>query len=124
MEMMKVEEILQTVEGSVDFGSIWSYPGETDDEMRTNFWLDVIQSKSGDTGFINLVNSILNNGWAEGSCVGWWNNDITEGHHRLTAAILLGMDEVPVAYRGASRDAFSHVDAHHYGGEKVNFLAD
>jgi hypothetical protein len=98
MELTKVTDILQTVGYSVDFGSINAYDGDTEDERRTNFWKEVIADKASDCGFGHLVDSILTNGWSSQSAVGWcyygdqW--EITEGHHRLVAAILLGMDRV------------------------------
>lgn len=106
--MMKVTEILQTVMSSVDFSGVGEYDPERNweatDDARTEFWKDVILVKSGDSGFQRLVDSILDNGWDPDSTVGWDSHDkmITEGHHRLVAAILLGMDEVPVSEYGSS----------------------
>lgn len=95
--MVDVVEILHTVRGSVDFGAVDSgyYPGETMDEMRTSFWKQVIQQKASDTGFGYLVDSMLRKGFDLASPIGWNNERITEGHHRLVAAILLGLDTVP-----------------------------
>lgn len=126
--MTPVEVILNTVRSSCDFGSVdeFSVEGETIDEARTRFWQHVIEYKSGDSGFIDLVNSYLDHGWAEGSAVGWDDEDgeITEGHHRLVLAILIGLDEVPTFKWGinAKNAAGEHVSAHHYGGAKTPFL--
>lgn len=100
MKMMRVEEILKTVAGSVDFGEVEDYPGDNDDDKRTNFWKHVIQAKASDTGFGHLVLSILANGFT--TCIGWDSDikEITEGHHRLVAAILLGIDEIPTTWEG------------------------
>lgn len=105
MEMVKVTDILNLVTESCDYGLVSDYPGETMDDKRTAFWQHVLQDKSSDSGFGNLVNSMLEHGWIEGSCVGWkqYSDDeyeISEGHHRLVYAILTGMDEVPVEYWG------------------------
>lgn len=110
-----VIEILRTVEYSVDFGSVHNYPGETEDDQRTNFWIDVITKKASDTGFGHLVESILEEGF-HGSAIGWHpeNCDITEGHHRLVAAILLGMDYVDTSTYGIDGDHLSRDDACDY----------
>lgn len=103
MENTPIIEILRTVEYSVDFGSVYDYPGDDIDEQRTNFWRDVITLKSADTGFGHLVDSILEEGF-HGSAVGWDTDchEITEGHHRLVAAILLCMDTVLTSAFGQS----------------------
>lgn len=103
-KMVSVAEILQTVEYSCDFGFVSEYPGDTIDDQRTRFWADVIETKAGDTGFGHLVNSIIENGFT--SAIGWneRTKGITEGHHRLVAAILLGMDEVPTCEWGDNYD--------------------
>lgn len=65
-------------------------------------WEDMISHKSADTGFGHLVESMMEHGFIEKSAIGF-NLDygvITEGHHRLTAAILLGLDTVPVSRYG------------------------
>lgn len=93
METTSVTEILQTVTGSVDFSSLDTYPGADEDEQRTNFWIEVIRVKSSDTGFGHLVDSIMEEGFHD-SAIGWHDGRIYEGHHRLVAAILLGLDTV------------------------------
>lgn len=100
--MTKVSHILKTVRYSVDFGGIDCYAGETEDDQRTAMWEDILRTKSSDTGFGALVAAILANGFDPNSPIGWDESDysITEGHHRLTAAILLGMDEVPTSTYG------------------------
>lgn len=99
--------ILRTVTGSCDFGYVKNYPGETEDEQRTNFWIDVIRVKSADSGFGHLVDSIIEEGF-HGSAIGWDEFDeggyISEGHHRLVAAILLGLDRVFTSPYGKSGD--------------------
>lgn len=100
MLMMRVSDILKSCEGSCDFGDVDYYDGETFEDKQFNFWTEVIANKSSDTGFGHLVESILKDGFVEGSAIGWNRGRITEGHHRLVAAILLGMDEVPVSKWG------------------------
>jgi len=101
IKMTPIVEILRTVNASCDFDGIDCYPGNSDDERRTAFWMDVINRKASDTGFGWLVESILQKGFT-GSAIGWDEDarEITEGHHRLVAAILLGMDEVPTTSWG------------------------
>lgn len=99
VKMTPVVEILQNVTGSCDFGEVEGY-GDKMDDARTEFWLEVIREKSADTGFGHLVESILEHGFT-GSKVGWSSeNRITEGHHRIVAAILLGLDEIPTEEYG------------------------
>lgn len=107
--MVKVEEILKTVTYSVDFGYVENYAGATEDDKRTAFWMDVINRKAADTGFGHLMESIMAHGWT--SAIGWQNTDITEGHHRLVAAILLCEDEVPVTFWG-TRDDVRDISGH------------
>lgn len=97
VRMVPLVHILQKVESSVDFGEVSNYFGNTMDEQRTNFWLAVIKDKASDTGFGHLIEAILTEGFDNESSIGWFDNEITEGHHRLVAAILLGMEEVPVS---------------------------
>lgn len=126
--MVSVEFILQVVQASCDFGSIDEFmdEGMDIDDARTAFWQHIIDYKSSDSGFVDLVNSYLEHGWAEGSAIGWDDSDfeITEGHHRLTLAILMGLDEVPTFKWGinAPNAAGEHVAAHHGWGDKTPFL--
>lgn len=109
--MTPVTEILKNVRYSVDFGGISCYAGETEDAQRTAFWKDLLRVKSSDTGFGALVAAILEKGFDRNSPIGWDTSDcsITEGHHRLAAAILLGMDEVPTsAYGGGDGRICAH----------------
>jgi hypothetical protein len=103
MEMTCITEILQTVTVSCDFGEVSDYEGETLDDKRTNFWIDVIRVKSGDSGFGHLIDSILEEGF-HGSAVGWNECYISEGHHRIVAAILLCLDEIPTLPYGSGGD--------------------
>lgn len=109
--MTSVTEILNTVRYSVDFGDIDDYEGETEDDRRTALWEDLLRTKSSDTGFGALVAAILANGFDRNSPIGWDTSDysINEGHHRLAAAILLGMDEIPTTpYGGGSGVICAH----------------
>ena len=125
--MTPVEEILNSVMSSCDFGHVDGYQTEglTMDEARTLFWQDVIASKSSDSGFIDLVNSYLEHGWVDDSAVGWDDDccDITEGHHRLVLAILLDLDEVPTTTWGCGGLVKGQrISAHHRVGEPTPFL--
>jgi hypothetical protein len=97
---MPVEYILQNTDESCD------YP-EFD---YTEFdWEKILREKSSHTGFMHLVNSIMEHGWL--SAIGWNEGRITEGHHRLCAAILLGEDEVPTMPYG-NQWWEGHISAH------------
>lgn len=123
--MVPITEILQTVCGSCDIGDIDEFDGETDDDRRTEFWKEVIRVKAADAGFGYLVLSILANGFLPGSFVGMVDygegRRITQGHHRLVAAILLGMDEVPVTKYGSDINVDGkRLSAHSWEYEKDN----
>jgi hypothetical protein len=76
---MPVVDILRNTYTSIDYDHI--------------DWELILAKKCADTGFGHLVNSIMTHGWR--SAIGWHEGKITEGHHRLCAAILLCEDEVP-----------------------------
>lgn len=66
-------------------------------DFSNNFTLGrMIQIKARDTGFGNLVDSILERGFMEQGAIGFDRGYITEGHHRFTAAILLCLPMVPI----------------------------
>lgn len=99
--MIPLTEILQNVTGSCDFWSLEDEVGMSEDEARTALLTEIILLKSADTGFGHLVESIMEHGFT-GSAIGYDREEcfIHEGHHRLVAAILLGLDEVPVTTYG------------------------
>lgn len=102
---MPVEDILRDTHSAIDFPEM--------DEIN---WDAILNNKCGDTGFMHLVYSIMENGWQ--SAVGWEDGCITEGHHRICAAILLCEDEIPTTENGTSwyerRNGYTSdiVDAH------------
>lgn len=114
-------EILLNVTKSVDFGYVSNFAGDTVDEKRTNFWKALVESKASDSGFGHLIDSILRHGFVN-STVGWDGESINEGHHRIAAAILLCIDEVPVTRYGSDwwnktkRDF--EVVAHNWSGDE------
>ena len=92
-----------------------------DDMTQGYAWTDIIRSKSSDSGFGHLVDSILERGLLRNSPIGisWddWNEEglrITEGHHRLTAAILLCMDTVFISSSGRGADVNGRRISAHY----------
>lgn len=97
-----VSFILRNARGSVDWGEAW--------DDGTAWWEIGIKGKASDTGFGHLIDSILSEGWQEGSAIGFDGETITEGHHRLVAAILLGLDTVLVSPWGD--DATGNLCAH------------
>lgn len=124
IEHMSIEYILRNTRFSCDFYSPFSerYFGDTEDEQLTSFWMHAIQYKADDSGFMDLVDSILENGWHPTSTVGIYMGEdgaveITEGHHRLVAAILLGMDTVPTTKWGTrctidGEEIVAHMNPH------------
>ena len=120
--MTPVTEILQNVIGSVDMDDVSKYHNDPD-EARTLWWLELIQNKGSDSGFGSLLDAIMTNGWDESSTIGWANNRIYEGHHRLVIAILLCMDEVPTTRYGTAGKEY--VTAHSNGyNDTMNHLYD
>jgi hypothetical protein len=86
---MKVTDILEQTTGSVDFGDVDDYSSPED------FWFAMMSDKAGDTGFGHLVESIMAHGFKPEGAIGWDKGCQMDGHHRLTAAILLCLDEIP-----------------------------
>lgn len=98
-ERISVLELIRDTHSSCDFGEASSYDSEYD------FWSEVLTRKAWDTGFGHLVESLLTQGWDENSAIGLYQIApgewrITEGHHRIVAAILLGMEEIPYSPYG------------------------
>lgn len=91
VEMVSVEWIMDNLFASVDgFGDY----GQVDLER-------LIRTKATDYGFGNLVGTILDKGFRVPIVLDLgWNGEGTvtlgNGHHRLSAAILLVLDEIPV----------------------------
>lgn len=80
----------------------------------------MINDKANDSGFMRLVDNMLENGWMPGSAIGYRHGYINEGHHRLVAAILLGLDEVVVT--DGWDDGPRVLSAHHeWGSDKGQF---
>ena len=94
--MVPLGFILRNAESSCDFGDVDQYADET------HFWTYLVENKARDTGFGHLVEAILEEGWQQGSAIGFDGDCITEGHHRLAAAILLCIEEVPISPWGKS----------------------
>ena len=98
---------MRNVTYSVDFGEV---PDPIENpEAHFRWWADYLQEKCSDTGFMGLIERIITDGWSATSAVGLhfdygYGPDgwaLTEGHHRLPAAILLCMPEVPYNDYGA-----------------------
>jgi hypothetical protein len=119
-EYVSITRILKETTHSVDFGGVDdSYDGDS-----TAFWQDIIATKSADTGFGHLVDSILEHGFDPDGAIGWEGDcshyvdgggaAINEGHHRLVAAILLCMDEVPTTPYGGQSFITGQLLSAHY----------
>lgn len=91
---VSVEWVLKMTTHSTDIGSPEAY------DSLTHFWGMMIESKALDAGFLRVVESLQEHGWMSAINVQWWPEDgelnIIDGHHRLVAAILLCMDEIPM----------------------------
>lgn len=106
---VKVTDLMKSVTGSCDYGYISYYADEMD------WWHDVF-SKTLDTGFGHLVESIMRRGFLEDGAIGFDSEgNITEGHHRFCAAILLCLDKVPIcAYSRSMPDEDGGYFSAHY----------
>ena len=98
--MTPVLEILRNTRESCDFGEAPLF--EDDPDANAEWWEYLMRSKADDSGFGALLDAILANGFDFDSPIGWQPSQgyISEGHHRLTAAILLCLDEVPTSHWG------------------------
>lgn len=119
-KMVSVLEIMRTATESVDFGT-----APTDPDENAKWWENIIKVKAADTGFGALVDSILRDGFDHNQPIGWYvcdnTREISEGHHRLVAAILLGMDEVPTSPFGGGHhgEICAHCDCTEYESYSV-----
>lgn len=108
IRMTPVTEILQNITYSCDFGAVSDYDDLTD------FWTVWLRDKCADTGFGHLIDSILANGFQ--GAASWCPDDgsVNEGHHRIAAAILLGMDEIPTTCWAQDWNPGGHRLSAHY----------
>lgn len=65
-------------------------------------WRMMLANKCADTGFGHLVESIMQRGFMPEGAIGFLDGEITEGHHRLCAAVLLCLDTVWISPGGGS----------------------
>lgn len=89
IEMVKVSDLLKKLVDSTD-----DYALVLDSE-----WFRMMAEKSQDGQFATIVRLIQEEGFTDPIGIKKINDDAWEmgnGHHRLTAAILLGLDEIPV----------------------------
>lgn len=95
-----VVELMKQTRDSVDLGEAPDPDLYPDDSAE--WWEGLIRVKASDTGFGHLVESILENGFDHNSPIGFnpIHGIITEGHHRIVAAILLCLDEIPYSQYG------------------------
>lgn len=111
--MTPVADIMKAVSSSSDIGSF---------DGGVQGWMDLINDKANDSGFWRLIDSILENGWEEGSVIGIREGYIHQGHHRLVAAVLLGLDEAPVSGDASSPATLSAYSGNFYG--YIDFFED
>lgn len=86
---VSVEWLMKNAVDSVDFGYGFSLT-------------EMLETKTYDTGFGHLVESIMEHGFRRDCPIGFDPDDgmITEGHHRFCAAILLCLDTVYISMYG------------------------
>ena len=91
--MVPVSTIMQNLTKSVDV-DVWDY----EDDLITN----ILKEKTPDESFWALCDAIPKEGFNMPICIkttdeydGWTQGN---GHHRLAAAILLTLDEIPVIF--------------------------
>jgi hypothetical protein len=91
VEMVSVEWIMQNSQSSVDGFS--DFEGGVDYEF-------MLRSKTTDSNFGHIIGTIINRGFRVPivMCPDRRGGGLTHGngHHRMCAAILLGLDEIPV----------------------------
>lgn len=92
--MVPVSEILRKVQRTMDCYS----PGDRWDE-----WFRMIENKTFDSQTPAIIRAIETHGFTDPVCIqehGENNWYFGNGHHRLSVAILLGLDEIPVDFTG------------------------
>jgi|SRR6185503_2513914 len=97
MSVVPIDEILDTWESG-------------DAEMMGMTLPQMLDHKRGDDHYPKLVETLKTEGWTKGvGCVSWINGVkvLSDGHHRLAAAIDLGQKYVPVRSGLAEADSGS-----------------
>lgn len=100
VNMVPVEWLMKNLTDSVDRVDIC-------DDL-----FDLFREKATDSGFGYLIESIIDNGFTTPICVqNYYPGRFTQGngHHRLAAAILLCLDEIPVYFTDTDDYMCSHV---------------
>ena len=109
VKWVPVAEILRNLVSSCDLGDAdeYSYDGDNTELLRV-----IISHKASDTGFMHLVESIMEHGFNEEGAIGWNGSELQNGHHRFVAAVLLCLDSVPtVEFWGSEWDDCPSVPA-------------
>lgn len=91
VELVKVSDLLKYLKDSAD-GYFLLKPEE---------WFRMMVEKCSDGQFATLIRLIETEGFTDPIGILRWQDDLWEmgnGHHRLCAAILLGLDEIPVVF--------------------------
>jgi len=114
---LPLEWVLQNIVWSCDFDRM------TDEDSL----LAMVRYKAADSGFGHLLDSIMKRGFIRESPIGlrWMDGDdyycnfekglyLSEGHHRLTAAILLCEDYIWASAYGRGADVNGHRISGHY----------
>jgi hypothetical protein len=109
VEMVSVAWIMQNTTDSVDGFGTWN---DEDGRYSVDYGR-MIRNKGCDSGFGYLINTILTEGFrvpivlVKNYCT---SNDPRDalvlgyGHHRMVAAILLGLDEIPVYWAANTKE--------------------
>lgn len=114
--MVKVSDLLRNLKGSIDVYEL-DVPSE---------WLRMIAWKSEDYQFATIIRLIETEGFTDPIGIRMYDDDNWElgnGHHRLSAAILLGLDEIPVVMDDTwpeSGDRYSHVQKQITDNDRAN----
>lgn len=93
---VSIEWMMKHTTYSCDFGDVSGY------QSNVHFWATMIEGKALDAGFLRVVESLQTHGWMRPLNVEMqdygegYEINIIDGHHRLVAAILLCMDEIPL----------------------------
>ena len=109
VEMVSVEWILKNVNRSVDFGLLNA-------EVYSSTWADVVEYKGADLQMSSIIWNIMTFGFRVPIVLdlGKHHSSITlgNGHHRLTAAILMVLDEIPVYWADNDYMSVEYSDCH------------
>lgn len=116
-EWIETSEIIRNVRGSVDYGNL----------LNADDWRGMLKNKLSDPQVPQLIREISDNGFNVPIRIGkdMPNNwELGNGHHRLSVAILLGLEKVLITDNVGDSGIHGYIIAHRYDSGGSEILAD